>query len=655
MSLQIASPFQQFFDRDGSPLDNGFVYIGTANLNPETNPLTVYFDDALTIPAAQPLRTSNGYIVRNGSPARVYTSQEDFSLTAREKNGVLVFTVADATSLSNLQSQLAAGSGSSLVGYNQGGSGAVDRTVQSRLRDYVSVKDFGAVGDNVADDTIAIQAALTFGGTNNKGIFFPAGTYLLTAGLSCGPTMLEGEGAGITRLNFNLPTPGANLIDFAASTDFGRLAGVKGIEIICSGANGGYGIKTPKQADQYLPYERRYQFHDVVCRGGTINGSAHGTTYNETCEDGWIYIGDCTFCQVSHIKINGSFDISSAPFGQVEDRGVILDAAGAILTARIQDLEISSLYIGVEPIDRAFYSIMNFDIIATYRGIYQFPGATIFSEPKIGFGNINSQDVGIYLENCNARDIASVTIRRHPNGWPLATNDWYGVKLNNVDESNVRSCHIEHGSITTFAGGDIIGIYADNASGALKFCDNLFGEKTDYAVILDNVSGFVIENSLLSSATPMTYFRALNNTRSGVVNGAASSSFAVAHVWLEDDGSVDWSTITENVRGIERLPKESTVTIASGEITVSKSYHAVATEGGAATDDLVAINPPTVAADGMRLELRAADSDDTVVLKDGTGNLRLPADFSLTHSDDWIVLVYENNVWKQIASSDNTA
>jgi hypothetical protein len=179
MSLQIASPFQQFFDRDGSPLDNGFIYVGTVNLNPETNPLTVYFDDALTIPAAQPLRTSNGYIVRNGSPARIYTSQEDFSLTVREKNNVLVFTVTDATSLSNLQMQLAAGSGSSLVGYNQGGTGAVNRTVQSRLRDYVSVKDFGAVGDGVTDDTVAIQAAVDTG----REVFIPHGTYRVTGSI----------------------------------------------------------------------------------------------------------------------------------------------------------------------------------------------------------------------------------------------------------------------------------------------------------------------------------------------------------------------------------------------------------------------------------------------------------------------------------------
>jgi hypothetical protein len=57
--------------------------------------------------------------------------------------------------------------------YNQGGTGAQDRTVQSKLQDTVSVKDFGAVGDGVTDDTAAIQAALNVGGR----IYFPTGTY----------------------------------------------------------------------------------------------------------------------------------------------------------------------------------------------------------------------------------------------------------------------------------------------------------------------------------------------------------------------------------------------------------------------------------------------------------------------------------------------
>ena len=54
------------------------------------------------------------------------------------------------------------------------GSGASQRTVLDKLRDVVSVKDFGAVGNGVADDTAAIQAAINSG----YSLVFPAGTYL---------------------------------------------------------------------------------------------------------------------------------------------------------------------------------------------------------------------------------------------------------------------------------------------------------------------------------------------------------------------------------------------------------------------------------------------------------------------------------------------
>lgn len=62
------------------------------------------------------------------------------------------------------------------------GTAAFSRTVQTRLRDTVSVKDFGAVGDGVTDDTASIQAALNYGGY----VFIPDGTYLLSTKVTIG-------------------------------------------------------------------------------------------------------------------------------------------------------------------------------------------------------------------------------------------------------------------------------------------------------------------------------------------------------------------------------------------------------------------------------------------------------------------------------------
>jgi len=78
------------------------------------------------------------------------------------------------------------------------------RTLQERLDDYVSVKAFGAVGDGVANDTVAIQRALEEIYSDvvdqdeyqsSRILFFPAGTYNITASLKIPPyARLLGEG-----------------------------------------------------------------------------------------------------------------------------------------------------------------------------------------------------------------------------------------------------------------------------------------------------------------------------------------------------------------------------------------------------------------------------------------------------------------------------
>jgi hypothetical protein len=54
-------------------------------------------------------------------------------------------------------------------------------SIQNRLSDFVSVRDFGAVGDGVTDDTAAIQSAINSAAATNIGkVYFPAGHYIVT-------------------------------------------------------------------------------------------------------------------------------------------------------------------------------------------------------------------------------------------------------------------------------------------------------------------------------------------------------------------------------------------------------------------------------------------------------------------------------------------
>lgn len=77
-------------------------------------------------------------------------------------------------------------------------TGAQARTLESRLSEQVSVKDYGAIGDNVADDTVAFNAAFTASPTQE--VYVPPGTYKITGNIAV-PSSLRGAGTNQTFLN----------------------------------------------------------------------------------------------------------------------------------------------------------------------------------------------------------------------------------------------------------------------------------------------------------------------------------------------------------------------------------------------------------------------------------------------------------------------
>jgi len=92
MSTQsIKPPFPLFCDRDGQPLEDGYIWIGVAGLPPIGNPVNVYWDAAQTLPAVQPIRTQGGYPVNSGTPSRLFVGS-DYSIQVQDKNGSVVYT-----------------------------------------------------------------------------------------------------------------------------------------------------------------------------------------------------------------------------------------------------------------------------------------------------------------------------------------------------------------------------------------------------------------------------------------------------------------------------------------------------------------------------------------------------------------------------------
>lgn len=115
-------------------------------------------------------------------------------------------------------------------------------------------------------------------------------------------------------------------------------------------------------------------------------------------------------------------------------------------------------------------------------------------------------------------------------------------------------------------------------------------------------------------------------------------------------------------------PNGVTYTIAAGVISLAlSSYYlnsqedfpgvlVADTQGAAATDDLDTIQAGTGSLRrGQELVVVAANTARTIVLKDGTGNLKLAGDMSLDNTEDTIRLIYNGTNWLELSRSNNGA
>lgn len=204
----------QYSKADGTPANGYYLKFYLAN---SSTPISMQTDASGATSIAKAKLNESGYTISNPNDENTVFIPH-LSTTYSAYRFVLYASAADAdannvtSGLPNIQSvainqaddlraDLAASSGSSLIGYTQSGTGSVSLTVQDVLRESFSVKRFGAVGNGTTDDTDAIQDAINaslVASVGYKMVWFPAGIYKISRPLLLPANYrLEGDGATI--------------------------------------------------------------------------------------------------------------------------------------------------------------------------------------------------------------------------------------------------------------------------------------------------------------------------------------------------------------------------------------------------------------------------------------------------------------------------
>ena len=265
----------QFFTDNGVPLSGGLLYTYAAGT---TTPETTYTDNTGTTQNANPIVLD----AAGRPPYEIWlTTNTTYKFVIKTSTNTLIGTydnIPGANDASYVFTDLAnttdVAKGDALIGFKQSNSsgvltGAVGKTVHDKLQEIVSVKDFGAVGDGVADDTSAIQAAID---AVSRGVLvFPQGTYNTSATINIASKNAQNDA---TQSNLEILAYGAKIVStVSGSTAALYINGCK--RLIISGLEVSAASTTLTQLGRIQARSREQQFAERIRSAIEIAGR-HG-------------------------------------------------------------------------------------------------------------------------------------------------------------------------------------------------------------------------------------------------------------------------------------------------------------------------------------------------------------------------------------------
>lgn len=501
--LEINTPIHLFNDLNGEPLENGYIYIGQENLNPETNPITTYWDKELTQLAAQPIRTISGYPSRYGTPSKIFINSQiaNYSITVKNKNQSVVYyskssngyqanndLIYIAETIDDLQNVPSDYLCAIVQDENRGGTFIYDSS-KSAINNYgtifngwvrqysgaINVLWFGAKGDGLTDDSLSIQRAINVGGQ----IYVPLGQYRLESDLEVNSTTTPVSFLGVGKQS----TYGSGAVGSVL-----KRIGVGNV-IRCGVLSDGTGTKT---------------FPRLSMQGMIIQGD--GTTTQTGLLMYWsrVTIRDCSF-----FDLYDGINFPASPADEYSDLCVFNNIRfGNIRGTR---------GLRHQGGDNALFQNLNFEGNTCNANLeVRFARGAVIS--NILNNSVKSE--GIIVNYCQGVTVNGV----HSEG--AIQNGASYILIRDSDGIDVRGCYISHNQVASITGCIGVNIVRETRSSRnIRVTNNTFvtgnGGLTDYSVVGavgDTMKGIEIASNTYLNAdatTSRTTTRVRTNTEGG--------------------------------------------------------------------------------------------------------------------------------------------